>query len=115
MLYSALLRNIDIDLGDNPALSGDTSNRIFPRLMRYIQSYFSHGFPMDPRSAIRMDSNIDILATQGNWDPRNNRTVWGELIGNLSLVTTHPAFGGYYACDDVGSPDPIVTVPNAPQ
>ena len=29
-----------------------------------------------------------------------NGTAWSELVGNLSLVNKHPAFGGYYGCDD---------------
>ena len=44
------------------------------------------------------DSGIDPLAIAGFNGTQG--TAWTELVGNLSLVNTHPAFGGYYGCDD---------------
>lgn len=44
------------------------------------------------------DSNIDTIAVAGFNGTEGE--AWTHLIGNLSLVRDHPAFGGYYACDD---------------
>ena len=47
---------------------------------------------------VLLDSGIDPLAIAGF--NGTHGTAWAELVGNLSLVNTHPAFGGYYGCDD---------------
>jgi hypothetical protein len=49
-------------------------------------------------AVIVQDSGIDPLAIAGFNGTQG--TAWTELVGNLSLVNTHPAFGGYYGCDD---------------
>ena len=42
------------------------------------------------------DSNIDTIANLGFNGTEDE--PWRHLLGNLSVVRDHPAFGGYYAC-----------------